>query len=84
MMKCIKDCSVLRMNTDLRMCVNLTRHCSIYYASIYAADKRGGHSESDRITDKEVITRMFNDFGNWEHTPDGIVPVRHNKNTKDI
>lgn len=47
---------------------------------IDAADKRGGHSESDRIT----ITRMFNDLGNWEHTPDGIVPVRHNKNNKDI
>ena len=34
----------------------------------------------DRQTDKEIITDMFNDLGNWEHTPDGIVPVRHKKN----
>lgn len=38
----------------------------------------------DRQTDKEIITDMFNDLGNWEHTPDGIVPVRHNKNDKDM
>lgn len=36
--------------------------------------------QSDRQTDKEIITDMFNDLGNWEHTPDGIVPVRRKKN----
>ena len=36
--------------------------------------------QSDRQTDKEIITDMFNDLGNWEHTPDGIVSVRHKKN----
>ena len=50
---------------------------------IDAADIRGCIG-SDNTTDSEVITNMFNDLGNWEHTPDGIVPVRHNKNNKDI
>ena len=36
--------------------------------------------QSDRQTDKEIITDMFNDLGNWEYTPDGVVPVRHKKN----
>ena len=50
---------------------------------IDAADIRGCIG-SDNTTDSEVIINMFNDLGNWEHTPDGIVPVRHNKNDKDM
>ena len=46
---------------------------------IDAAEKRGPVSMTS-YTDSEIITDMFNDLGNWEHTPDGIVPVRHKNN----
>ena len=46
---------------------------------IDAADIRC-RKQLDRQTDNEIITDMFNDLGNWEHTPDGVVPVRHKKN----
>lgn len=46
---------------------------------IEAAEKRGNTGKDNR-TDSEMITDMFNDLGNWERTPDGVVPVRHKKN----
>lgn len=42
---------------------------------IDAAEERGPMNMT--YSDSEIITYMFNDFGNWEHTPDGIIPVRH-------
>jgi len=48
---------------------------------IDAAEQRG--SIDPEHTDSELIIDMFNDLGSWEHTPNGIVPVRH-KNNGDI
>lgn len=39
------------------------------------AEKRGADRPTQ--TDSETIIEMFNDLGNYEHTPEGIVPVRH-------
>lgn len=45
---------------------------------IEAAEIRTEHTH---IPNKEAITQMFDKLGNWEETPQGVVPIRHKKHT---